>query len=747
MNKYSVHWFQLYHMCDGLGRQFSYSCPNATLFQQRMLVCDHWYMVNCSRSEDDYNANLLIGSKQPFVDDSGTQTYHRTPRPDLLSHPSSESEFNIIYRNFHPLKKFLEGVNKRGRWDAKEDLKEINDSRWAEKGSQEGFQSHPTHQDLLTTPQIFKCSGGTGKNYKSSKNIVGIEPESQQSTYADEPTYFPPSHWSTEYPSLVTTPKTVRGSPNRRVSSGNTNGNTNYRVRGSNQNYGRTSNRNFDNTNYQNVNQNYNPSNYPTRTLNRNYDKTDYSTAKKSPGGPARTKQQKAINFNSSNKNGNDVSENNVRESPRYKTNKFNAQSINVPVNYRPSFRPTTTVFPSIAEQTPFSREAPSNNQFNSKATDLPVTPLLIEVTAASTEVPVNYRSNFQATTPVFPLTVESASEVPNEIGILPPIPYRNSGTDSKPQTDSNESESSYKNPSETGKNEASSKPESTIRSQQQPQISAEASRNAGEGNEQHSVASADVQNAETERPQVNFRSDFKATTPVYPTLVNLVDKKSSGVVEEDDSDEPHINFESNFKATTPVYPSVEEIKKLDVRTDYNNILETPPKKDPPVNFASDFKATTPVYPTSVEPTSPEPGEIGLLPPQSNGTSQGDGTSAELSKQKSDVPTLSLSIEPPKFDQNYKKDPEHSQTTVAPPSMFYQAPKLEPDYTSTEKEAAVKAGIEIENIMKSLSREQWQNLRQRFHIPEYDFPLDDATRPSYNSVLNSFAANPAEKNR
>lgn len=53
--------FQIYHMCDGLGRQFSYACPNTTLFQQRMLICDHWYMVNCSKAESNYAANLLIG--------------------------------------------------------------------------------------------------------------------------------------------------------------------------------------------------------------------------------------------------------------------------------------------------------------------------------------------------------------------------------------------------------------------------------------------------------------------------------------------------------------------------------------------------------------------------------------------------------------------------------------------------------------------------------------------------------------
>ena len=88
-------------MCDGLGRQFSYTCPNTTLFQQRMLICDHWYMVNCSRSETDYKANLLIGQNKPFVEDSEKHPYNRTPRPDLLSQPTA-SEYSIVYRKTEP---------------------------------------------------------------------------------------------------------------------------------------------------------------------------------------------------------------------------------------------------------------------------------------------------------------------------------------------------------------------------------------------------------------------------------------------------------------------------------------------------------------------------------------------------------------------------------------------------------------------------------------------------------------------
>ncbi|XP_047990170.1 sporozoite surface protein 2 [Leguminivora glycinivorella] len=84
---------QVYHMCDGLGRQFSYTCPNTTLFQQRMLICDHWYMVNCSASEGDYDANLLIGQRdKPFVSEHDMQL--RTPRPDILSVPPNNNYFD-----------------------------------------------------------------------------------------------------------------------------------------------------------------------------------------------------------------------------------------------------------------------------------------------------------------------------------------------------------------------------------------------------------------------------------------------------------------------------------------------------------------------------------------------------------------------------------------------------------------------------------------------------------------------------
>ncbi|CAG9808459.1 unnamed protein product [Chironomus riparius] len=106
---------QVYHLCEQ-GRQYSYTCPNATLFQQRMLVCDHWYMVNCSKSEENYRFNDLIGQRdQPFVSDIDVQ--NRTPRSDILDRPyapdyKGESfRKQIVQSNFPSLQNAISGID------------------------------------------------------------------------------------------------------------------------------------------------------------------------------------------------------------------------------------------------------------------------------------------------------------------------------------------------------------------------------------------------------------------------------------------------------------------------------------------------------------------------------------------------------------------------------------------------------------------------------------------------------------
>lgn len=85
-----------------------------------------------------------------------------------------------------------------------------------------------------------------------------------------------------------------------------------------------------------------------------------------------------------------------------------------------------------------------------------------------------------------------------------------------------------------------------------------------------------------------------------------------------------------NFLATTPVYPqSVEATSPIP--EEFGLLPPVAPGSEANtnqvsdngehVNFASNFQATTPVYPTSVEPTSPDPSNVGLSAPQPTGKS------------------------------------------------------------------------------------------------------------------------------
>lgn len=324
--------------------------------------------------------------------------------------------------------------------------------------------------------------------------------------------------------------------------------------------------------------------------------------------------------------------------------------------------------------------------------------------------VPVNFESNFKATTPVYPLSVDSTSIHPDILGILPPK----------------------------------------------------------QNNKEDSI-----------NTHVSFGSNFKATTPVYPTsvdstspnpdIVGLLPPKNPS----DKNQDIHINFISNYKATTPVYPqSVEPTSP-----DPNQVgLVAPAEKAPTnKNVESNYIATTPVYPKTVESTSIDPSLAGLLAPERrNANTRGSNSSSSVldSNFKATTPVFPLTVEetngeqnstesdsnsnvsnllhilPPKFDESYKTIRDSIiETHISPPSKFYQVPKLDPDFTIAEVETNDQLGIKINNFMKSLSGSQWHSLREQFKIPEYEFPLEENGRPSYESTLNSFDAKPVKKKK
>ena len=61
---------QVFHICSDLGggvmQRFSFLCPNGTMFMQRDLVCQWWYLVDCPLSEEFYPNNVLDNDQEEF---------------------------------------------------------------------------------------------------------------------------------------------------------------------------------------------------------------------------------------------------------------------------------------------------------------------------------------------------------------------------------------------------------------------------------------------------------------------------------------------------------------------------------------------------------------------------------------------------------------------------------------------------------------------------------------------------------
>ncbi|CAH1168075.1 unnamed protein product [Phyllotreta striolata] len=683
---------QIYHMCDGLGRQFSYSCPNATLFQQRMLICDHWYMVNCSRATADYSANLLIGQKDKlFVEDSEMSAYSRTPRPDLLNAPSSAAEYNLIYR--------------------------------------------------------------IGETNLSPRKFVGVENSDERSS--EEPTYFPPSQWSTEAPKRENVGRRKSdqiGFENRQ----------NKALFGKNDAVVYKSNfkattpvypQSVEDTTGNPNNIGLQPPDYIEENSNYQSQSSDYSDKNFDPIFellPPRFGKDGNNKLNAISKFEDDLPvdepefRNTAKLTERFDYDQEQDQPNKVVVNFQSNFKATTPQYPSFVDTTsPEPGDVgvlPPNNDKNKVRNG------------------VNFESRFKATTPQYPTFVESTSANPVDVGLLPP----QNDKDALKYSNSPLFESNY-----------------------------------------------------DDNEHVQFESNFKATTPQYPTFVESTSpnpddvgllppqnaKDSVKYYKEptyDDKKPIRVQFESRFKATTPQYPTFVEstspnpvdVGLLPPQNDKNNVryYKNPSyqsnfdsKKEVPVQFESKFKATTPQYPTRVDSTSPNPFDVGLVPPKrAGGVAYKSTFRATTPKYPPFVDATSpdpsnLGIVAPgnsvvNFHSDFKAttpvypklvastSPDPGQAGLLPPQNFRVAGLAEPggaeeeynlpakpfaplglqaDYTA-EEDLQELPGIRLSNFMKSFNKQQWQMLRHALKIPEYDFPLDDFVRPGYDSVVNSF---------
>ncbi|KAK9875121.1 hypothetical protein WA026_005912 [Henosepilachna vigintioctopunctata] len=382
---------QVYHMCDGLGRKFSFVCPNATLFQQRMLICDHWFMVNCSRSESDYSANLLIGQKgKPFVGENGKSSFQRTPRPDYVSVDSDQSE--AVYENTveHSDDLNLVGVNSDD--DNQGGSKQYNPpSRW----STEYNKISPTN-DPKNQPPRRQDVDGTNIVERTTTRIIAdrlsnkydTEVRDGNSEVINNPVVNFQSRYKATtpvYPTFVEESlklKNIELAP---------------------------------------------PKTQPKLPVIE--DINNLQIKESSPSFVHRDEEPNHVNFESKFKATTPVYPtsvddalklNNVELSPPVIHNKEEQvaneeQSSNsensIKVNFESNFKATTPVYPTSVD------DALKQNNFEL------LSPLAVDGESKQEEfVKVNFVSNFKATTPVYPLSVESTSPVPDAVGLLPPL-------------------------------------------------------------------------------------------------------------------------------------------------------------------------------------------------------------------------------------------------------------------------------------------------------------------------------------
>ncbi len=83
--------FQVYHVC-ALNKKFSFLCPNGTVFDQKVFVCNWWYNVDCASSANYFNLNDQIGvapiQVQPSIVEKPQPFYGPPPvQPALFEKP------------------------------------------------------------------------------------------------------------------------------------------------------------------------------------------------------------------------------------------------------------------------------------------------------------------------------------------------------------------------------------------------------------------------------------------------------------------------------------------------------------------------------------------------------------------------------------------------------------------------------------------------------------------------------------
>lgn len=70
---YLSFFLKVWHWCLPNGQQFSFLCPNGTVFNQYARVCDWWFNVDCANTPSLYGINEDLYKVPPYYDQQQQQ--------------------------------------------------------------------------------------------------------------------------------------------------------------------------------------------------------------------------------------------------------------------------------------------------------------------------------------------------------------------------------------------------------------------------------------------------------------------------------------------------------------------------------------------------------------------------------------------------------------------------------------------------------------------------------------------------
>lgn len=108
-------WFQVFHICLESGQKISFLCPNGSIFNQKVSVCDWWYDADCSESQDIVDFTNDIQRNQIYHDNSNENNNIN------INHNNNYNEYqHFIVEETYDLNLASSGGNQHPRLETKQ---------------------------------------------------------------------------------------------------------------------------------------------------------------------------------------------------------------------------------------------------------------------------------------------------------------------------------------------------------------------------------------------------------------------------------------------------------------------------------------------------------------------------------------------------------------------------------------------------------------------------------------------------